>query len=147
MLPTFASNRLTARAALVGLFLALAAATTGPAQAGWGHGGGWRGGGWHEGGWRPSGWHGGTFFGFSLNLPLTLGYPGPYYYPAPTYYAPPRIVYLPEPQAATPTSPTYLSPRGRYCREFQMPGVVNGQRVQMHGTACLEPDGTWRVVG
>ncbi|WP_448205954.1 hypothetical protein [Azospirillum sp. sgz302134] len=108
--------------AVPALCVATLAAASSPAWAG----------GWH---------HGGTSFGLSLSLPLAFGYG----WPAPYYYPPPPVVYAPPPQVATPTSPTYLAPSGRYCREFQMPGVVNGRRVDLHGTACLDPDGSWRV--
>jgi len=97
------------------------------------------------------GWHGGNFFGFSISLPLAFGFPPPVYLP------PPPVVYVPVPQPvpavplatplATRTSPTYLGPRGRYCRDFQMPGVVGGRPATLVGTACLDPDGQWRVVG
>jgi surface antigen len=33
-----------------------------------------------------------------------------------------------------------------YCREFQSEVVVGGQRQNAHGTACREPDGSWRIV-
>ena len=119
-----------------------------PAQAGgWGHGGGYGpgwGGGWH-GGWH-GGWRGGSSFSFGLSLPLTFGYPAPWPYPYPYAYPPPAVVVAPAPLAAVPASPTRLTPDGRYCREFRMHGVVNGQTMPLHGTACLEPDGSWRVV-
>ncbi len=94
------------------------------------------------------GWHGGTFFGFSVSLPLAFGYPPPFYAPPP-----PPVVYVPVPQPvpapplATRTSPTYLGPGGRYCRDFQMPGIVGGRPATLVGTACLDPDGQWRVAG
>jgi surface antigen len=34
-----------------------------------------------------------------------------------------------------------------YCREFQSQVIVGGQRQDAHGTACREPDGSWRIVG
>ncbi len=34
---------------------------------------------------------------------------------------------------------------GRYCREFQSEITVGGKREQAHGTACQEPDGSWRI--
>ena len=36
---------------------------------------------------------------------------------------------------------------GDYCREFQSEVIVGGQRQNAHGTACREPDGSWRIVG
>ncbi|MBL8645483.1 MAG: glycine zipper 2TM domain-containing protein [Rhodospirillaceae bacterium] len=35
---------------------------------------------------------------------------------------------------------------GRYCREFQTDVTVGGKRENAHGTACQEPDGSWRIV-
>ena len=35
---------------------------------------------------------------------------------------------------------------GRYCREFQSEVTVGGERQNAHGTACQEPDGSWRIV-
>lgn len=81
---------------------------------------------------------------------------GPYYrysyyhYPPPVYYAPPppRVVYVPAPPplAAVPTSPAYRTNDGQYCREYQATVMVNGQPQPSYGTACLQPDGAWRVV-
>jgi surface antigen len=36
---------------------------------------------------------------------------------------------------------------GQYCREFQSVVTVGGERQNAHGTACREPDGSWRIVG
>jgi surface antigen len=36
---------------------------------------------------------------------------------------------------------------GRYCREFQSEITVGGKRENGHGTACQEPDGSWRITG
>lgn len=35
---------------------------------------------------------------------------------------------------------------GMYCREFQSEVTINGRRENAHGTACREPDGSWRIV-
>ena len=35
---------------------------------------------------------------------------------------------------------------GKYCREFQSEVTVGGERQNAHGTACQEPDGSWRIV-
>lgn len=72
-----------------------------------------------------------------------------YYYAPPVYYPPPpQVVYVPAPPplAATPTSPAYRTADGRYCREYQATVTVNGVPQPTYGTACLQPDGTWRVV-
>ena len=36
---------------------------------------------------------------------------------------------------------------GQYCREFQHEGYVGGRMQRMHGTACQQPDGSWKIVG
>jgi surface antigen len=36
---------------------------------------------------------------------------------------------------------------GAYCREFQQTIVVVGHTEQAHGTACRQPDGSWKIVG
>jgi surface antigen len=35
---------------------------------------------------------------------------------------------------------------GETCRDYQANAAINGQWQQVHGTACLQPDGSWRVV-
>ena len=40
----------------------------------------------------------------------------------------------------------YQNPTGQYCREFTQTINVGGQSQKAYGTACREPDGTWRVV-
>ena len=35
---------------------------------------------------------------------------------------------------------------GEYCREFQQTIYVGGQQETGYGTACRQPDGTWRIV-
>lgn len=35
---------------------------------------------------------------------------------------------------------------GAYCREFQQTIVVGGQTQSGFGTACQQPDGTWKIV-
>ena len=36
---------------------------------------------------------------------------------------------------------------GLYCREFRQTITVGGERADGYGTACRQPDGTWRIVG
>jgi surface antigen len=38
------------------------------------------------------------------------------------------------------------SSTGKYCREFQSEVMVGGERQNAHGTACREPDGSWKIV-
>jgi surface antigen len=35
---------------------------------------------------------------------------------------------------------------GNYCREFQNEVIINGRVEQAYGTACRQPDGSWRIV-
>ena len=35
---------------------------------------------------------------------------------------------------------------GNYCREYQTTVNIGGQAQQAYGTACRQPDGTWKVV-
>jgi surface antigen len=41
---------------------------------------------------------------------------------------------------------TYQQPDGQYCREYQTTIIVGGKPQTGYGTACREPDGSWRVV-
>ena len=43
----------------------------------------------------------------------------------------------------TPTR-TYQQ-SGIYCREFQQSVTIGGTREQAYGTACRQPDGTWKI--
>jgi surface antigen len=45
----------------------------------------------------------------------------------------------------TPTR-TYETDYGGYCREFQQTVRVGGRSERAYGTACREPDGSWRIV-
>lgn len=77
--------------------------------------------------------------------------PGPrvvFLAPPPVVYAPPPpVVYTPNaPLNAYPASQPYRTSDGRYCREYQATIMVNGAPQQSYGTACLQPDGSWRVV-
>jgi len=91
-------------------------------------------------------------------------YPG--YYPYYSYYAPPPpvvyappptvVTYAPQPAYAAPSgpppvsanqaSPTYTDGQGRTCREYQSTATVGGATQPAYGTACLQPDGSWRIV-
>jgi surface antigen len=42
--------------------------------------------------------------------------------------------------------PAYRAPDGRYCREYQQTIIVGGEARQAYGTACRQPDGTWKIV-
>jgi surface antigen len=45
----------------------------------------------------------------------------------------------------TPTK-TYQTASGQYCREFQQSITVGGKTEEGFGTACRQPDGSWRIV-
>ena len=45
----------------------------------------------------------------------------------------------------TPTR-TYTASQGLPCREYQTTVTIDGQTQQAYGTACREPDGSWKVV-
>ncbi|HYD98228.1 MAG TPA: RT0821/Lpp0805 family surface protein [Alphaproteobacteria bacterium] len=42
---------------------------------------------------------------------------------------------------------TYEQPGGQVCREFQQTVFVGGRSEAATGTACRQPDGTWKIVG
>ncbi|MEN2979070.1 RT0821/Lpp0805 family surface protein [Tistrella bauzanensis] len=41
---------------------------------------------------------------------------------------------------------TYQNPNGEYCREFTQRVNVGGKTEEAYGTACRQPDGSWRIV-
>lgn len=41
---------------------------------------------------------------------------------------------------------TYQQPSGDYCREYQTTVTVGGQTEDAYGTACRQPDGSWKIV-
>jgi surface antigen len=41
---------------------------------------------------------------------------------------------------------TYQDNGGRYCREYQTVSVVGGRTQETYGTACRQPDGSWRLM-
>lgn len=44
----------------------------------------------------------------------------------------------------TPTK-TYQASSGEYCREYQQTVTVAGKTEEAYGTACRQPDGTWKI--
>jgi surface antigen len=42
--------------------------------------------------------------------------------------------------------PAYQASSGQYCREYQQSVTVGGQTQDAYGTACRQPDGTWKIV-
>jgi surface antigen len=45
----------------------------------------------------------------------------------------------------TPTR-TYQTANGTYCRDYETTVLIDGKKERATGTACRQPDGTWRVV-
>ncbi len=45
----------------------------------------------------------------------------------------------------TPTQ-TYQTAQGQYCREYQTTVTVGGKTEDAYGTACRQPDGSWKVI-
>lgn len=41
---------------------------------------------------------------------------------------------------------TYQTESGQYCREFSQTVLIGGRQEQAYGTACRQPDGTWKVI-
>lgn len=41
---------------------------------------------------------------------------------------------------------TWQEDSGRYCREFQTGIIVGGEEQTAYGTACRQPDGSWKIV-
>jgi surface antigen len=42
--------------------------------------------------------------------------------------------------------PAYQTASGQYCREFSQTVTVGGKTEEAYGTACRQPDGTWKIV-
>lgn len=76
-----------------------------------------------------------------------------YYWPSYHYTRPrtvvvqrPVVYYQPTPIVAEPVTNSYYARNGQLCREYQTSGWVGGSMQEAYGTACLQPDGSWRVV-
>lgn len=41
---------------------------------------------------------------------------------------------------------TYQASSGEYCREYRQTVWVGGQEQQAYGTACRQPDGSWKII-
>jgi hypothetical protein len=88
------------------------------------------------------------FVSFGFGVPLAG--PPAYYYPPPAYYAPPAYYYPPPAPAPAYAAPPYQAggeqTQGQTCREYQSTTTIDGRPQATYGTACLQPDGTWRIV-
>jgi hypothetical protein len=112
-----------------------------------------------------------VFVGVGIGLPgfyapapypyYPYAYPYPYYYPPPPYY-PPGGAYPPaaapqsgyEPPGGPPSAasfsytdrPGWTNAAGQPCREYKSTQAVGGRPTDVYGTACRDPNGTWRIV-
>ena len=48
-------------------------------------------------------------------------------------------------QGTITPSKTFQNAQGQYCREFQQNITVDGKNERGYGTACRQPDGSWRI--
>jgi len=46
----------------------------------------------------------------------------------------------------TPTK-TYQGAGGQYCREYRQEVMIGNEKNQAYGTACRQPDGSWKIQG
>ncbi len=61
--------------------------------------------------------------------------------------SPPVQTYEPNYVAPPAPPPTYVDPQaGTYCRPYSQEIRIDGEIKESYGTACLQPDGTWRIV-
>ncbi len=42
--------------------------------------------------------------------------------------------------------PAYTDTAGQYCREYQQTVTIAGKQETAYGTACRQPDGSWKIV-
>ncbi len=77
------------------------------------------------------------FVSFHFGVPL-VGPPVYYYPPPPVVYYYPAPAYAP-PVAAGPSQPQQT------CHEYRTTAIIDGKPQTLVGTACLQPDGTWRM--
>ncbi len=47
--------------------------------------------------------------------------------------------------SVTPTR-TYQTASGKNCRDYETVAVIDGKKETLHGTACRQPDGSWKAV-
>ena len=79
---------------------------------------------------------GGGILGYALgNIQQNAGANQAYYPPANTALPPPSVTTYPTPAAVNPCLQQ---------REYRTKIMVGGKQVDGYGTACLQPDGSWR---
>jgi hypothetical protein len=67
--------------------------------------------------------------------PPVYVYSYPYAY---AYPSPPPVAYVVPPSPSAPSPPA--------CREYETDATIAGRTQPAYGTACLQPDGSWRIV-
>lgn len=72
-------------------------------------------------------------------------YDGYYYQPQPLIVEQPSPVLMPG-YLSSEAQPVFQNEEGQYCREYQAQVKVGGSARSSYGTACLQPDGQWRIV-
>ncbi|MDE1145368.1 MAG: hypothetical protein PW843_01960 [Azospirillaceae bacterium] len=107
---------------------------------------------WHRPYW---GWRDPYWAAYPAVYAAPYAYYGysPYGY-APYAYAPPPVAVAPPPVAFTQPAPQPVQAVAAakpgvdqsYCREYTSTITVAGHPTQQVGTACRQPDGSWRVM-
>lgn len=46
----------------------------------------------------------------------------------------------------TPQAPYQAPETNQHCREYQQTVTIGGQQEEAYGTACRQPDGSWKIV-
>lgn len=85
--------------------------------------------------------------GIGFGVPLFApAYPAPVYAYPPGYYAP---SYAPAPAYAAPPPVAAVGPSiatNAQCRQYSTTQIIAGAPQQVYGTACRQPDGSWRIM-
>ncbi len=78
-----------------------------------------------------------TYYGYQQPAGYAPAYAAPQGYAAPPAYVPQAV---PAPVAQ---APAYSA---NYCRDFTQTIIIDGVEKNAYGKACLQPDGSWRIV-
>lgn len=82
----------------------------------------------HHSHWAQPSWSKTFIFSSTPIVPVAYAYPQP-------AYAQPIALGGP-----------VISTHGQFCREYQGIILVGGLKTNGYGTACLQPDGSWKIV-
>ncbi len=99
-----------------------------------------------------TGWYGGPGYYPRYYAPRYAGYPADYYPPPAVVVAPPPpppvVVYQqPAPTYYVAPQPPAAPPQQQaYCREYQKTLMIGGRPQPGYGTACMQPDGSWKAI-